>query len=93
MPITVHIPGPLQPFTGRRDQVEIDPVTATVGGALEALWAQHPGLRDRIANEQGEIRQHVNVFVGTESIRFTGGLATSLSDGAEIFIVPAVSGG
>ncbi len=51
------------------------------------------GVRDRVVTEQGQVRPHVNVFVGDESIRFTGGLSTPLSDGAEISIVPAVSGG
>src|SRR5262249_25486117 len=64
-----------------------------VGDALAALWALHPGVRDRVVTEQGEVRPHVNVFVGVESIRFTGGLETPLRDGAEISIVPAVSGG
>jgi molybdopterin converting factor small subunit len=60
---------------------------------LQALWKTHPGIRDRIATEQGEIRQHINVFVGNEDIRYTGGLATPITDGCEISIVPAVSGG
>jgi molybdopterin converting factor small subunit len=64
-----------------------------VGAALDALWTLHPGVRDRIVTEQGEVRQHVNVFVGNESIRFTGGLDTAVPDGGEISIVPAVSGG
>ena len=66
---------------------------ATVAAVLEALWRAYPGVRDRVLTEQGEVRPHVNVFVGPESIRFTGGLATSVPDGAEISILPAVSGG
>ncbi len=93
MPVTFYIPSYLRNFTDGRDQVEIDARAATVGTALETLWAKCPGLRDRIADEQGEIRQHVNVFVGNESIRDTGGLATPVSEGAEVTIVPAVSGG
>jgi molybdopterin converting factor small subunit len=50
-------------------------------------------VRDRILTEQGEVRPHVNVFVGDQSIRDTGGLATPVPDGAEIAIIPAVSGG
>lgn len=57
------------------------------------LGARHPGVRDRVLTEQGEVRPHVNVFVGDESIRYTGGLATPLGEGAEVSIVPAVSGG
>ena len=64
-----------------------------MGEALRALAAVHPGLRDRVMNERGELRPHVNVFVGRESIRFSGGLQTPLPEGAEVFILPAVSGG
>ncbi len=93
MPVLFHIPGPLRGFTGGREDVTLDASPATIGEALERLWRLHPGLRDRIVNERGEVRQHVNLFVGNESIRFTGGLTTAVPDGAEVSIVPAVSGG
>jgi molybdopterin converting factor small subunit len=60
---------------------------------LDALWAVYPGVRDRVLTEQGALRPHVNVFVGPESIRFSGGLATPVTDSAEVSILPAVSGG
>lgn len=93
MPVTFHIPGYLREFTGGRSPVEINSSPATVREALDALWKLHPGVRDRVLTEQGEVRQHINVFVGNECIRFTGGLATRVTDGAEVLIVPAVSGG
>jgi MoaD family protein len=93
MRVTVRLPAPLQPFAGGRSQVTVDPPAATVAAALDALARACPGVRDRVLTEQGELRPHVNVFVGTESVRFTGGLATPLRDGAEISILPAVSGG
>ena len=64
-----------------------------VGDALKDLCTRYPGIRDRIATEQWEIRQHINIFVGDENIRFTGGLATRIRDGVSISIVPAISGG
>jgi molybdopterin synthase sulfur carrier subunit len=93
VPLTFHIPGYLRPFTGGQSRVRIDASPATVGEALRALWTVHPGVRDRVVDEQGVVRPHVNVFVGTESIRYTGGLATPVRDGDEVSIVPAVSGG
>lgn len=93
MGVVVHIPGYLRQFTGGRDRVLLDATPATVGDALAALWDAHPGVRDRIVTETGEVRPHVNVFVGDESIRYTGGLATPVEDRAEISIIPAVSGG
>ena len=93
MPITFFIPSPLRNFTNGSGEVEITPPAATVGEALAALWAHYPGLRDRILTEQGNVREHVNIFVGEENIRYTGSLATPLAGETRISIVPAVSGG
>jgi sulfur-carrier protein len=93
MGIVFHIPGPLREFTSGQSQVEIGGSPATLGEALSVLWTMHPGIRDRIATEQGQIREHINIFVGNESVRYTGGLATAIPPGSEISIVPAVSGG
>jgi molybdopterin converting factor small subunit len=65
----------------------------SLGDALAALGKAAPGVRDRVLTERGEVRPHVNLFVGTESCRWTGGLATPIADGAEITILPAISGG
>jgi len=93
MPITFLIPGPLRPFASGRSQIVIEESPATLTGALEALWRQCPGIRDRMMNEQAQIREHINVFVGNENIRYTGGLQTPIPPGAEIAIIPAISGG
>lgn len=93
MSVTFYIPGPLRPFAEGRSQVELEASAATLSEALLALWAAYPGIRDRVVTEQGQIREHINVFVGNEHVRYTGGLATPISSGAEISIVPAVSGG
>jgi sulfur-carrier protein len=91
--ITFHIPGALREFTAGQRQVVIQSSPATVAAALSALWTRYPGVRDRIVNEQGQLREHINIFVGVENVRYTGGLATPISAGCEISIVPAVSGG
>jgi len=93
MAITFHIPAALREFTAGHTILEIESTPATVLDALAVLWTLYPGVRDRIANEQGEVRQHINIFVGNENIRYTGGLATAVTAGAIISIVPAVSGG
>jgi molybdopterin synthase sulfur carrier subunit len=59
----------------------------------EALRALPAGVRDRILDEQGHVRAHVNVFVDGTSIRETKGLATPLRDGSLVFVIPAISGG
>ncbi len=66
---------------------------ATLRDALEDLWTLYPGIRDRLVTEQGQIRQHINVFVGSDDVRYTGGLATAIPTGSEISIIPAISGG
>ncbi len=93
MPVTVHIPSPLRLFTGGLNQFEIDSSPGTVAEAFDALWQQFPGMRYRIVTEQGQVREHLNIFVGEECIRYTGWLQTPIEDGCEIFIIPAVSGG
>jgi molybdopterin synthase sulfur carrier subunit len=93
MPVTFHIPGALREFTAGRTMVEVEGSPATLSEALSALWTLYPGVRDRIANEQGHVREHINIFIGDENIRYTGGLASRISAGCEISIVPAVSGG
>ena len=93
MPVTVRIPTYLVAFSGGQTTLSLDGAPATVADALESLWQRHPGLRDRILDEQGAVRQHINIFVGDEAIRFADGLSTRVTSSAEILIVPAVSGG
>ena len=88
-----QIPGALREFAGGQSQVEIEHPGATLSSALRALWKTYPGMRDRVMTEQGGVRQHINIFVGEENIRYTGGLATPVSPESVISIVPAVSGG
>jgi molybdopterin converting factor small subunit len=93
MAITFHIPGPLRVYCGGLQRVEINSSPATLREAFEALYRECPAVRDRLVTETGQLREHINIFVGTENIRFTGEFTTPLPAGAEISILPAVSGG
>jgi molybdopterin converting factor small subunit len=93
MAITFYIPGALREFTGGLSRVAIEHPATTVSEALSRLWALYPGVRDRIVTEQGQVREHINIFIGQENIRYTGGLASPVTAESEISIVPAVSGG
>jgi sulfur-carrier protein len=93
MTVKFWIPGTLTSMTDGRRQVDVEVSDGTLRNALEALFAAYPAIRDRVLTEQGEIREHVNVFVGNAAARSTGGLATPVADGAEISIIPAISGG
>ena len=91
--MTFHIPGALREFTGGRSEVDVGGSPTTLADALSALWSSYPGIRDRMTTEQGEIREHINVFIGDENVRYTGGLMSRVTDGTKITILPAVSGG
>jgi len=93
MPVTFHIPAALREFTAGLGKVEIEGSPTTLAEALSALWKRYPGVRDRVATEQGQVRQHINIFIGDENARYTGGLASPVPPGSQISIVPAVSGG
>ena len=92
--VTFLIPGGLRQFANGKGQIELEVSSpATLRDALDALWKLYPGIRDRVATEQGAVREHINLFVGSENVRYTGGAATPLTEGVEISIVPSISGG
>jgi molybdopterin converting factor small subunit len=91
--ITFQISGHLTEFTGGRVEIPLDGSYATVGEALDRLWSEHAGLRDRVLNERNEVRPHVNVFVNSQIVARDRALKTALSGDAEVCIMPAVSGG
>ena len=88
---TVKLPTQLRDAAGGNSAVEAG--GATVGEVLDALYAQHGELRDRLSDSDGGLRRFVNVYVGGEDIRFGDGLDTPVSDGDEVQILPAVAGG
>jgi MoaD family protein len=90
MGVTVKIPAQLRSLTANEGEIEVE--GSSVGEALDALYDQYEGLRDRIT-EDGDLRRFVNVYVSGEDIRFGDGLDTPVDDGDEITILPAVAGG
>ena len=91
MAVTVRIPTQLRSLTGGTNRVEVE--ATTVGEAVAALEAAHPGFEARLLDDQGAVRRYVNLFVEDEDIRFVEGLATPVKDGQTISVVPAVAGG
>jgi MoaD family protein len=91
MSVTVKIPTQLRSVTGGEAEAQIEEA-GTVGEVLDGLYDRYDGLRDRIA-EDGDLRRFVNVYVAGEDIRFLDGLETSVDDGDEVTILPAVAGG
>jgi sulfur-carrier protein len=91
MPILVRIPSPLRKLTN--DQEIVPAEGATIGDVLANLDSTFPGLIERICDEQGNVRRFVNIFVNDEDIRFLEEKATTVKEGDEISIVPAIAGG
>lgn len=91
MAVTVKIPPQLRAATGGASSPAVD--GSTVGEVLDALYAEHTELRDRVSGDDGQLRRFVNVFLDGEDIRFLDGLQTAVPDGAELTILPAVAGG
>ncbi len=102
MEVRVRVPAPLRDLVAGAHTVTVDPggvaiaragAGVTVGAVLDVLAVDHPALERRVRDEQGHTRVHVNLFVGADNIRDRDGLSTPVSDGEELTIIAAVSGG
>jgi molybdopterin synthase sulfur carrier subunit len=91
MSVHVRIPTPLRRFTGGGEVVSAN--GGTVAALVNDLEQRHPGLRERICDDEGKVRRFVNIFVNGDDIRFLNNLDTVLKDGDEVSIVPAIAGG
>jgi len=91
MTVRVRIPTPLRRFTG--GQEEVSATGTTIGMVVDDLERQHPGIKERICDEQGKVRKFVNIYVNGDDIRFLQSLDTPVKEGDEISIVPAIAGG
>ncbi len=91
MSVNVRIPTPLRKLTGGADEVSVE--AATIGDMIDGLEAAHVGIKERLCDDNGEIRRFVNVYVNDEDVRFLDGRGTALKDGDEVSIVPAIAGG
>jgi len=89
--ITVRIPTPLRKIT--EGQSEVKASGQSVQDLIERLEERFPGLKDRLCDEQGEIRRFVNIYVNEEDIRFMQGKASLLKEGDVVSILPAIAGG
>ena len=93
MSVQVLLPGALASLAGGARHVDVEPGGGTLAELLDVLSTQHPMLGRRIRDETGAVRRFVNVYVDGEDVRFQGGLATPVPDGAEVQVLPSVAGG
>ncbi|MFD1825728.1 MULTISPECIES: MoaD/ThiS family protein [Mumia] len=91
MSVSVRIPTILRTYTKGDSEVNVD--GETVAAVIDSLEASFPGIKARVVDETGAIRRFVNVYVGTEDVRFAEGLETSVPAGQQVSIIPAVAGG
>uniref|UniRef100_A0A832GLW2 MoaD/ThiS family protein n=1 Tax=Caldimicrobium thiodismutans TaxID=1653476 RepID=A0A832GLW2_9BACT len=91
MAVKVRIPTPLLSLT--QGQREVEAEGATLKELIEDLERKYPGLKERLCDEEGNIRRFINFFVNDEDIRFLQGEETPLKPGDVVSIVPAIAGG
>lgn len=91
MGVLVRIPTPLRRMTGGADKVELE--ATDLSQMIDRLESDYPGFRERLLDEEGELRYFVNIYVNGEDVRFDQGLKTGIKSGDEVSIVPAVAGG
>jgi sulfur-carrier protein len=91
MAVLVRIPTPLRSLT--KGQAEVQGTADTVDALIEDLEKQYPGLRERLVDENGEVRRFINLYINEEDIRFLQGAKTVLKTGDQVSIVPAIAGG
>ena len=91
MSVRVRVPTPLRKFTQGADEVNAQ--GSNIRSIVEDLEKNYPGIKERICDETGKVRRFVNVYVNGDDIRFLQNLETSLKEGDNISIVPAIAGG
>jgi sulfur-carrier protein len=91
MTVMVKIPTQLRQLTGGVGEVEAS--AGRLAEVIEELETRHPGLRERLLDDEGKLRRFVNVYLNDEDVRFLEGLSTEISEGARLSIIPAVAGG
>ena len=91
MSVTVRIPTPLRRMTQGQDKVELQ--SANLTELVDKLEADYPGFKERLLDENGDLRYFVNIYLNGEDVRFLDGLDTATASGDEVSIVPAVAGG
>jgi len=91
MSVTVRVPTILRTYTG--GAAEVAASGSTLAEVIDSLDASYPGIKGRVVDDGGRLRRFVNVYVGDEDVRFSGGLDAAVAEGAEVSVIPAVAGG
>lgn len=85
--------GTLRQFVAAK-QVDLEVQSGdTVRDALVRLAGDQPALGERILDDDGNLQKAINVLVNGRSIKFLDDLNTTIQEGDELAIFPAVGGG
>ena len=88
---SVRIPTPLRKLSGDRDELTIS--ASNVSELIDELEKECPGIKERICDDDGNVRRFINLYVNNEDIRFLDGKETQLGDSDIVSIIPAIAGG
>lgn len=91
MPVRVRVPTPLRRFTGGSDEVTAS--GDSVLAIIDDLESRHPGMRERLLDDNRQLRRFVNIYLNGDDIRFLDQLTSKVKDGDDLSIVPAIAGG
>ncbi|MBI2955033.1 MAG: molybdopterin-synthase adenylyltransferase MoeB [Chloroflexi bacterium] len=91
MAVKIYIPTPLRPVT--ENNAKLDAEAKDVAGLLDELLGRYPALRGHILDDNGDISRFVSVYVNNEEIHSLQGKSTTLKDGDEVAVIPAMAGG
>ena len=91
MEVKVIIAASLRTFTGRTPEVKVN--AADVSEALNALTDEYPEAAKGLFDENHDLRDFVGIYLNDSDIRTLKGLNTKLSDGDELYLIPAIAGG
>jgi sulfur-carrier protein len=91
MAVRVRVPTPLRRFTAGNG--EVTAAGTSIKDVINDLESRHPGMRERLLDDKGEIRRFVNIYLNGDDVRFLDQLNSSVKDGDDISIVPAIAGG
>lgn len=91
MSVKVLVPTVLQKYTDNQAVLECS--GSNVKELVETLEEEYPGFKGRLRDDEGQLRRFLNFYVNSEDIRFLENEKTTLQDGDEVSIVPAVAGG
>ncbi len=91
MSIKVRIPTPLRSLTGGKAEVESNGFT--ILEIINDLEKNFSGIKERICEQNDQVRRFVNVYLNDEDIRFIDSINSKVKDGDTISIIPAIAGG